>query len=291
MNLIVDVSILLQRAVAPLMLSVVAALPQAHAASIAMVTDLQGKATVTSAGQTRDLTILAELDVASRVQLDAGATLVALYLDAGDEYLFKGPSTIEFKTGAPEVRSGAKPERSNLSLGKDVRIKAIGMAQAAVVMRSIGPDVRIQLLTLNQTRTLERSPEFRWTGLPPGQKYAFELEDQTGRIVFDTTLDTTSLRLPGSVLIAEGVPYRWKVSARLPDSSRYSSSAEFAVAAADLRARAEALRPPASAPLSTRIAYGAWLNEMGLKDEARKYWKAAAAERPADTRLKELSEQ
>jgi hypothetical protein len=55
-----------------------------------------------------------------------------------------------------------------------------------------------------------------------------------------------------------------------------------------VRAEAEALRPAASAPLSTRIAYAAWLDQMELKDEARKYWRAAAAERPDDARLKAL---
>lgn len=295
MNARVHLMILLRRAAAPVLVCVVAALSSwVHAAGVAMVTDLQGRATASSDGRTRDLTILAELEATARVQLDSGATLVALYLDAGDEYVFKGPSTIEFKPGAPEVLGGAKPERRNLSLGKggkDVRIKAVGVTQAAIVMRSVRPDARIQLLTLNKTRTLERSPEFRWKDLRPGQKYSFELDDETGRAVFESVVDAPSLRLPASVRMEEGVPYTWKVSAQLPDGTKYSSSAEFAVAAADLRARAEFLRPPASSALSTRIAYAAWLDGMELKDEARKYWKAAAAERPGDTRLRELAEQ
>src|SRR5216117_2702237 len=104
MNATVDLMILLRRAAAPLLLMcVIAALPPvARATGVAMVTDLQGKATVSSDGGTRDLTILAELEAGAKVKLDAGAKLVALYLDAGDEYLFKGTSTIEFKPGAPE---------------------------------------------------------------------------------------------------------------------------------------------------------------------------------------------
>jgi hypothetical protein len=87
------------------------------------------------------------------------------------------------------------------------------------------------------------------------------------------------------------MPYTWQVSARLPDGRKYSSAAEFAVAPADLRAQAEALRPAASAPLSARIAYAAWLDQMDLKDEARKYWMAAAAERPESSRLRALAAQ
>ena len=55
---------------------------------------------------------------------------------------------------------------------------------------------------------------------------------------------------------------------------------------ADLRAQVEALRPPDSAPLSTRVAYALWLEEMGLRREASPYWKRASAERAADSRLR-----
>lgn len=286
---------LLRRLAAPVLLYAVAALsPAAHAAGVAMVTDLQGKATATADGRSRDLTILAELEAGTKVQLAAGATLVALYLDAGDEYVFKGPSTIEFKPGRPDVESGAKPERRSLSLGKggkDVRIKPVGMTQGAMVMRSVRPVARIQLLTLNRTRTLESSPEFRWKELQPGQQYDFELADETGRNVFEAKVDGISLKLPASVQLKEGETYTWEVSARLPDKRKYSSLADFSIATAELRAKAESLRPPASAALSTRIAYAAWLDQMELKDEARKYWKAASAERPDDARLKALAEQ
>ncbi|MDH5245502.1 MAG: hypothetical protein OEW98_03555 [Betaproteobacteria bacterium] len=290
-----DLAMLFRRALSPLLLCAIGALSiAAHAAGVAMVTDLQGKATLSSGGTNRDLTICAELDTGTKVQLAAGATLVLLYFDAGDEYVFRGPSTIEFKPGAPEVASGAQPEKRSLSLGKggkDVRIKPVGITQGAMVMRSVRPVARIQLLTLNKTRTLESSPEFRWSALEAVPTYGFELSDETGRTVFETKVDATSLRLPASVQIREGVPYTWEVSARLPDGKKYASSADFAIAGADLRARAESLRPPANAPLSTRIAYAAWLSGAELKDEARKYWKETAAERPQDARLKALAEQ
>ena len=178
-----------RRTAALLLLCVAAALASvAQAVGVAMVTDLQGKATATFDGRSRDLTILAELEAGAKVQLAAGATLVALYLDAGDEYAFTGPSTIEFKPGQPDVQSGAKPERRSLSLGKggkDIRIKPVGMTQGAMVMRSVRPVARIQLLTLNKTRTLESSPEFRWKELQQGQRYGFEINDETGRSVYE----------------------------------------------------------------------------------------------------------
>jgi hypothetical protein len=266
----------------------------AYGAGVAMVTDLQGKATITADGRPRDLTILAEVDAGAQVQLAAGATLVALYLDAGDEYVFKGPAAIVFKSAQPDVTSGAKPEKRGSSLGKGgnaIRIKPVGVAQGAMVMRGFRTGARIQLLNLHKTRTLETQPEFRWQALQSGVKYQIEITDDTGRTVQEAQVDAASFKLPAGVPLKEGVPYTWEVSARLPDGRKYSSSADFAVAPADLRAQAEALRPAVAAPLSTRVAYAAWLDQMELKDEARKYWKAAAAERPDDPRLKALAEQ
>jgi hypothetical protein len=259
-----------------------------------MVTDLQGQATVSSQGRSRDLTILDELDAGAMVQVSPGATLVVLYLDAGDEYVFKGPATIDFRPGQPAMQSGTPPERRNLTLGKGgkvIRIKPVGMAQGAMVMRGIRADAQIQLLNLHRTRTLDTRPAFRWKELQPGLNYGFELDDETGRMIFEAQVKATTMELPTGVQLKEGVPYTWQVSARLPDGRKYSSSAEFAVAPADLRVQAEAMRPAASAPLSTRIAYAAWLAQMDLKDEARKYWQAAAAERPEDSRLRALAAQ
>jgi hypothetical protein len=273
----------------------ICALPAAvQAAGVAMVTDLQGKATLAADGRARDVTILAELEAGAQVQLAAGATLVALYLDAGDEYVFKGPAAIVFKAAQPDVTSGAKPEKRSPSLGKGgsgIRIKPVGVAQGAMVMRGFRTGARIQLLNLHKTRTLETQPEFRWQELQAGVKYQIEITDDTGRTVHEAQVEKASFKLPANVPLKEGVPYTWEVSARLPDGRKYSSSADFALAPADVRAQAEALRPAAAAPLSSRIAYAAWLDQMDLKDEARKYWKTASSERPDDPRLKALAEQ
>jgi hypothetical protein len=260
-------------------------------AGVALLTDLQGKATEASGGQRRDLTILAELQAGTQVQLAAGATLVALYLDAGEEYVFKGPATIVFRPTQPDVVTGAKPEKRGPPLGargKDIRIKPVGVAQGALVMRGGAPGTRVQLLDLRRTRTLEMQPEFRWQALQPGAKYLFKLTDDAGGTLFQQQLAATALKLPASVRLKEEVPYTWEVSARLSDGRKYSGSAEFTLASAELRSQAEALRPADSAPVSQRIAYAAWLEQMELRDEARKYWQAVLVERPQDPRLRAL---
>lgn len=266
----------------------------AHAEPVAMVTDVQGKAVLASDARKRELTILAELEPGARVQLPAGARLVVIYLKSGDEYTMSGPALVEFRADEPAAASGAKPAKRGNPLAKGgaaIRIKPVGVAQVAVVMRSVRPAARIRLLNLSGTHTLEAQPEFRWQELQPGVKYQFEISDDTGYTLHEAQLEATSFKLPASVQLREGVSYKWEVSTRLPDGRKYSSAGDFSVAPADLRAQAEALRPAASAPLSTRIAYAAWLGQMDLKDEARKYWKAAWSERPEDPRLKTLAEE
>jgi hypothetical protein len=55
------------------------------------------------------------------------------------------------------------------------------------------------------------------------------------------------------------------------------------------RAKIEAARPASDAPFSKRVAFAAWLQQLGLKDEAREYWKKLADERPESEQLKKLS--
>jgi len=265
----------------------VAGLPaSAFAQSVALVTDVSGR--VSGPGT---VTILSEIAADARLQLEPGAKLVALYIKSGDEYIFSGPAQVRFQPGGPNVLSGARPQKRASPVGKggSVTIKPVGVAQAAYVMRSARATARIRLLTLSGTRALDPSPEFRWQGVEAGTKYRFELTDDTGRSLFETEVEATSLKLPDSVALKEGESYTWEVSTRTPDNRRYVSAGDFTIAPADLRAQAQALRPPSSAPVSDRVAYAAWLEQAELRDEARRYWRALSKERPEDEKLKALA--
>lgn len=259
----------------------------AAAENVAMVTDVSGRVT----GPV-PVTILLEIPADTQLQIDAGARLVAIYLKPGDEYTFTGPAQVLFRASEPQVVSGAKPQKRANPLhkgGKDVTIKPASVTQAAFVMRSGRPTARIKLLTLSGTRTLDPAPEFRWQALEAGAKYRFELADDTGKSLYDSELESTALRLPPSVQLREGMSYTWEVSARAADGRRYVSAGDFSIAPADLRARVESLRPAANAPVSERVVFAAWLEQMELRDEARKYWRTLAAERPEDAKLKTLA--
>lgn len=264
----------------------------AAAEPVAMVTDLEGKAALVAEGKKRALSILSEIESDARIEIEGGGRVVAVYLKSGDEYEARGPAVLHFRAAQPEALAGAKPQKRGTALakaGKDIRIKPVGVAQAALVMRSAKPGAKLKLLNLSGTKTLDLHPEFRWQPLQAGSQYRFELTDDTGKMLLETQVDGTSLRLPASIELKDGVHYTWAVAARLPDGKKYSSAGDFSLAPADLRARVEALRPGDGAPVSQRVAFAAWLDQMELRDEAIRYWKTIAKERPDDSRLRALA--
>lgn len=260
----------------------------AWASSVAIVTDLSGKATA----EDKTISILSEIPTDAHIQLDGGTRMVTIYYSSGDEYTFTGPAQIQFGMSEPQVLSGSKAEKRANPLakgGKDIAIKPVGVMQAGFVMRGTRSTARIKLVSPSGTRMLESSPLFRWTDIEPGLKYRFELIDETGKSLYEADLTGASLRLPDSLRLRDGAGYTWEVSARLPDGRRYVGVSDFSIASPDLRSQAEALRPGATAPVSVRVAFALWLEQMGLKDEARKYWRVLAAERPLNERLETLS--
>lgn len=263
---------------------------QSHAQSVAMITDVTGKAVISGGAKPAAAAILAELSASARVQLDAGARVNVLLLQSGDEYVLEGPSLISFAAREPAALSGNAPRKlANTPRAGEVRITRAPVTQAAVVMRSFRAGTRIRLLNLRGTRTLAAAPEFRWASDEAATRYTFELSDDTGKSLYQTETGATTLRLPASVKLGDGAGYTWEVSARLSDGRRYISYGDFSVVAADLRTRVEAARPAPDASVSDRVVFAAWLDQMELRDEARGYWRALAQERPEDEALKRLA--
>lgn len=259
---------------------------------VAMVTDLEGKAVLMDDVRKPAVTILSEIRLDTRVQVEAGGRLVAVYLGSGQAWEMKGPAVVSFRAQQPEAESGTRPQPQGNALsrgGKDIRIKPVTVAQAAIVMRSVKPSMKLKLLNPLGSKTLEERPAFAWKGLAPDVQYRFALLDETGRTLHEATVGDTSLLLPAQLQLKEAVTYTWMVSAQHPDGTGFSNASDFSLASADLRQQVEALRPAANASFSERVAFAAWLEQMALRDEAQKYWKEAAAERPEDPRLKVMA--
>ena len=262
------------------------------AESVAMVTDLEGKIVLAEDARKPALSILSEIKQDARVQLENGAHAAVVYLKSGQEYELKGPAVIQFGIDQPESLSGAKPQLRGAALvkgGKEIRIKPVVVAQAAIVMRSIKPNSKIKLLSLAGTKTLESRPVFRWQELQPGLQYSVKLLDDAGKVLFETSVEKSVLELPQQIQLNMAVDYTWVVSAKLPDGREFSNAGDFSIAPVELHEQVESLRPTTKAPLSERVAFAAWLEQVSLKDEARKYWKSVSAERQDDQRLKVMA--
>ncbi|MDB5864852.1 MAG: hypothetical protein JWO70_2658 [Betaproteobacteria bacterium] len=264
----------------------------ANSAPVAMVSDLQGKGTLVTGTARTPLAMLAELEPNAEVELDTGARMVALYLDGSGEYLITGPALVAIRPQQPQSLKGAAAQKRSVLGGKagsDVRLKPAGAVQGALVMRAAGPKGRIRLLHPSGTRTVDASPEFRWQFEATGLSYRFELLDETGRLLHEAEINGTAVTLPPTVKLADDAAYTWVVSTRLPDGRKYSSTSDFSIAPAGVRQQVASLRPAGTAPVSDKVAYAAWLEQLELKDEARKMWRALAAERPDDARLESLA--
>ena len=258
-------------------------------AMVAMITDLVGEAALVE--EKRTASILDELTADQRIKLEAGGRMVLVYLKTGEEFDFRGPSLVHVKAAQAEALSRAKPERrsSRFTGGKAIRISPVNINQGAVLMRNMQAGAKLRLLSLVDTITLDEWPEFRWKGTEQGSLVRFELFDDKGKRLLEREVGGGNLVLPGNVRLKSGVRYRWLVTGKAGNGQSISNSAHFTLASLELRAEAENLRPGANASLSEQVIYAAWLEQKELRDEARKYWRVAANERPNDSRLRELA--
>jgi hypothetical protein len=261
----------------------------AKASAVAMITDLVGEASLVT--EKRTASILDEVAADQRIKLDAGARMVLVFLKSGEEYDFRGPSLVHVRSAQAVALSGEQPERRSTRFGggKAIRISPVNINQGAVLMRSLQGQAKLRLLSLADTVTLDEWPEFRWKGTEAGTLVRFELFDDKGKRIVEREVGGDSFVLPGNVRLKSGIRYRWLVTGKAGNGQSISNSAQFTLASLELRADAENLRPGAGATLSEQVIYAAWLEQKELRDEARKYWRNAASERPNDSRLRELA--
>ena len=205
--------------------------------------------------------------------------------------MFSGNSQFKVGASSPAAISGPPPQKRTAIFGKVAsaqKIKPGGLAQAAVVMRSVSKEQQIRLLSLADTVTLDLNPEFRWEGIRQGVRYSFDMQDEYGEAVWRTEVEDTSVFLPQSVKLKEGRRYVWKV-ASLDKEKPLESQGSFRIAPLDIRIQVESLRPGPSAPLSDQVAFAVWLRQAEFRDEARKYWKILSGERQNEEALKALA--
>jgi len=259
------------------------------AAQVAMMTDLQGKATLHGASGPSALDVLSELQAGEEIVLADGARATVTYLRTGDEYLVSGPARVAVGAEQLLARSGGAIQRraSPLAAAAKRFVAGGGVIQAAVRMRS-GPDSVGPVEP--RGKLLAPPARFAWRGVPPGAVSAFELAQEGGTApIVSLDAQGSELSLPRNVTLAVGRPYVWVLSFRDAGGRRRSLESAFELAGAAEAREWERLRPTADAPVSDWVLYAALLKQAGFDSDAGRIWARIATQRPDSTELGALA--
>lgn len=266
----------------------VGATPFVNAAPVAMVTDLQGKATLVSGGKSQPLAMLATLESGGVVRLEPGAILVLAWMDRALEQRLAGPAEATLGSDGLRPLKGGKPETRKLDAASAEAARKFApaardrVALATVQMRTTRPALRI--IGPNDAPVLNVQPALEWTTISGAQGYRITLTGPGGATLLDQEVSAPPLT-PARAL-ARGAEYQWKVEARLAAGEPLSASARFLVVD-DRRAQSlESARPRPDSRFSQRVLYASRLEAEGLTDDARTLWRELSAERPDDETLR-----
>lgn len=127
-------------ALAALALLLASAAWQCRAQPVAVVIDGGGTARVFAATGARSVQTLELLSPGTRLQIDAVAQIVVLYLASGVEFSFTGPGVIEVGSAQLIGLSGNPPVARTPTPGKEIRLRTQRTAQGGVVLRSVAAE-------------------------------------------------------------------------------------------------------------------------------------------------------
>jgi len=270
-------------------LTVVTTVAAAQPAPVGLVSDVEGAVRATRGKDSAALRLLADILAETRLEVAAGARVVILMLASGEEATVRGPATVT--VAAAGVSSAPPSALTRRTSGvTNVKLRRKDLAQAAIVMRTTDETVRLPLLSLAGTVTLEPRPVFRWAPVDGSGPYRFTLREPTGAVIHSTVTDSTEVALPATVALVPERAYSWEVSTRRANGLEYSNAGDFSVAGESLRAQAGKMRPAPGADFPARVAYAVWLDSVELSDAAREQWRQLARERPEDEMLRRMAE-
>ena len=251
----------------------------AYGRPAAIVTDIEGRATLLRGSQPVPVALLTEIGDDEVVELAGGTRLVVIHYWPGHEYTLKGPGKVRVGFGSLEALSGTPPERREVRTR--VRVNPSGLVQAGVQMRG-GLQSPIRLLHPVGIRLLETQPEFRWEMLVADLEYSFSLSSDSGVILYEVRTREVRVALPASVRLAAGARYAWRVTAKTSQGQERTAIAGFTTASPELAEEVRRTRPTDQAEVSDLVAYALWLRQERLQGEADRYWQLIKERRPGD---------
>lgn len=270
-----------------LMLLLPAGMPQA-ADPVAMVADLQGSATLTTASGKSPLGLLDYLNAGSTIDLPAGSKLSLVEFPSGATLQYEGAAKITFTGDGQRLLAGSAPKKRDLQIAQRIDLNALsqgGVTQGAITFRTLRQQQRVILLHPIDTVILSRTPLFLWQPVAGATTYRFTLADDRGQVIHEADIQGSEYALSQS--LREGALYRWSVQTRVGDGQRYAGSGEFNLLDTAERGRILALQPVAGAPFVEQVLFAAYLDSLGLNYDAGLVWQRLADQRPDAPKLRE----
>lgn len=254
---------------------------------LAIVTDLQGSAIKKGSGR---LAILAQLGAGAELELEAGARMTVAHFAGGRQFDLDGPGSFRLTPVGVESAGGGRvtPHAPLASVYRHVHLRPARIAQTSISMRGGPDDMPLQLMSPVGTWILENRPVFRWQPTAGVASYHFQLTDNTGGVLYETSSGEPSVGLPDSITLGAGQTYAWQVDAIRPNSPVVSGWTEFGIADVDRRERVEAARPGPGASFGDRVLFALLLDDSGFREIASAVWDELARERSADSRMRTL---
>lgn len=261
--------------------------------AVAMITDLTGNASLTSNGEQKKCEILMSTFSGDEIRVEANSKLTLVYFKSAKEYTFPENTIININTEAPENKSGSKATTRDLEVAKNMKLLADEdeYNQAAIVFRGTRKKPKIKLVSPVSSKILSSQPMFEWQPLEENLQYRFVLTDDSGRTVIETLVNGTNFKLLPENRIVDSVLYSWQVEARLSTGAIYSNSTNFSLIDKEELEKVNRLRPKDGATFSERVVFAMLLEQMGVRGEARGYWKILSVERPDNKLLKGKAKQ
>lgn len=247
---------------------------------VAMITDKQGN--VNMAGQ--ELAVFTEIDEGSLLKITKGAKLTLVYLESGQEFLLKGPISIEVGKTSPSSNNKVI-KSSNILISADKVVDSTAKySQAAIVMRSGNKKENpLKIIQPQKTKVLKKWPELSWKKIDKGFNYRVEILSATGDSLFVSETKSNSLQIPKKIDLPENAVLTWEIEATR-GMSTYYNSADFMIA--DQKTATSIIKAKPTGNKFSQLAYYArTLEQKGFKAEARKYWMKLDKQRPGNAAI------
>ena len=273
-----------------------AAGPPAQQGPVAVVTDVDGKASICRSGHAHALAVLEALDRSDQLRLEAHARVeIAFTAGQGRVFSLSGPG--RFALRADDVvglDAGSRIVMRDLAgAWRALRIRPGAVGRASVSLRGV-PGALFVLRSPVGAQLGNSVDELQWEQ-PFGLRserwdYAVRVIDSQGSIIFSTRTHDTSVPLPRQRPWLREQTYLWTVEAIADDGRHTEAAAEFRIVDPGTEERIRALGriveqarsdAPGSSAIAEEVLLAMALEQAGLRNEADPKWRALAQARPA----------